>query len=439
MPYPWPRRWPSSSGWRGFGSLTDLLSPPVRCGYRNGIALLILVSQVPKLCGFSTDADGVVDVHQLARGLADGEDERYGAGARRRGARHDPRGAALDVERPRAARGDGGRDRARPGSASTNTALPSSAICHRAYPASTSDARSQRPRVAARRRGRDRLRLLRRHEHALTDLRHARSLRRGAQPGARPTTRRRQRRRRVVPGVPGRAAAPPGTPVAEAAAGARTQLTGVVGGGDNPRAARVLPSLFSQPPVSRCSPPSSSPPPLGLIEIRGSSTWPARARREMVVSPSPSPGGGARRDRGDRDRDRYLACGVHQPGVGPHSADLVRVDGVKGYHDCERHPEGHQVPGWRCSGSTHRSSSPTPTSSKARVTLSTLIVPVRARTAAALVTGCTRIASRIPEWARGLGEPSASERLGAGWGWRPVRRRTWGRPWPPYARPGRTR
>jgi MFS superfamily sulfate permease-like transporter len=29
----------------------------------------------------------------------------------------------------------------------------------------------------------------------------------------------------------------------------------------------------------------------------------------------------------------------------PHSARLVRVDGVKGYHDSERHPEGKSIPG----------------------------------------------------------------------------------------------
>ena len=29
----------------------------------------------------------------------------------------------------------------------------------------------------------------------------------------------------------------------------------------------------------------------------------------------------------------------------PHTAELVRVDGLKGYHDIERHPEGTRVPG----------------------------------------------------------------------------------------------
>ncbi|HEX2470804.1 MAG TPA: sulfate permease [Candidatus Limnocylindrales bacterium] len=42
------------------GLLTDLLSKPIRIGYLNGIALTVVVSQLPKLFGFSTDAGGVV-------------------------------------------------------------------------------------------------------------------------------------------------------------------------------------------------------------------------------------------------------------------------------------------------------------------------------------------------------------------------------------------
>ena len=42
------------------GLLTDLLSKPIRIGYLNGIALTVVVSQLPKLFGFSTNADGVV-------------------------------------------------------------------------------------------------------------------------------------------------------------------------------------------------------------------------------------------------------------------------------------------------------------------------------------------------------------------------------------------
>ncbi len=43
------------------GFVADLLSSEVRVGYLNGLAITIIVGQLPKLFGFSTDADGFVD------------------------------------------------------------------------------------------------------------------------------------------------------------------------------------------------------------------------------------------------------------------------------------------------------------------------------------------------------------------------------------------
>ena len=43
------------------GFVADLLSKEVQVGYMNGLAITILVGQLPKLFGFSTDADGFVD------------------------------------------------------------------------------------------------------------------------------------------------------------------------------------------------------------------------------------------------------------------------------------------------------------------------------------------------------------------------------------------
>ena len=40
------------------GFITELLSKPIRYGYMNGIALTVLISQVPKLLGFSIEGDG---------------------------------------------------------------------------------------------------------------------------------------------------------------------------------------------------------------------------------------------------------------------------------------------------------------------------------------------------------------------------------------------
>jgi high affinity sulfate transporter 1 len=50
-----------AAGVARLGFIADLLSRPTQIGYMNGLALTILIGQLPKLCGFSTDADGVVD------------------------------------------------------------------------------------------------------------------------------------------------------------------------------------------------------------------------------------------------------------------------------------------------------------------------------------------------------------------------------------------
>lgn len=55
------------------GFLTDLLSRPIRIGYMNGIAIVILAGQVPTLLGFAVDARDVTgEIAGLVRGIADG-------------------------------------------------------------------------------------------------------------------------------------------------------------------------------------------------------------------------------------------------------------------------------------------------------------------------------------------------------------------------------
>ena len=50
----------TAAGLARLGFITELLSKPIRYGYMNGIALTIMLSQIPKLLGFSVKADGPV-------------------------------------------------------------------------------------------------------------------------------------------------------------------------------------------------------------------------------------------------------------------------------------------------------------------------------------------------------------------------------------------
>jgi high affinity sulfate transporter 1 len=47
-----------AAGLARLGFITELLSKPIRYGYMNGIALTVMLSQVPKLFGFSVDSNG---------------------------------------------------------------------------------------------------------------------------------------------------------------------------------------------------------------------------------------------------------------------------------------------------------------------------------------------------------------------------------------------
>ena len=49
-----------AAGLARLGFITELLSKPIRYGYMNGIALTVLLSQIPKLLGFSVTANGPI-------------------------------------------------------------------------------------------------------------------------------------------------------------------------------------------------------------------------------------------------------------------------------------------------------------------------------------------------------------------------------------------
>ena len=56
------------------GFVTELLSKPIRYGYMNGIALTVLISQLPKLFGFSIDSDGPMrDLLVIAESIMAGQ------------------------------------------------------------------------------------------------------------------------------------------------------------------------------------------------------------------------------------------------------------------------------------------------------------------------------------------------------------------------------
>ncbi len=58
-----------AAGFARLGFVTELLSKPIRYGYMNGIALTVILSQIPKLLGFSVKADGPL---RQAWGIAEG-------------------------------------------------------------------------------------------------------------------------------------------------------------------------------------------------------------------------------------------------------------------------------------------------------------------------------------------------------------------------------
>jgi high affinity sulfate transporter 1 len=64
----------TAAGIARLGFVADLISKPTIIGYMNGLALTILVGQLPKLFGFSVDGDGLrAELTGFVTGLADGE------------------------------------------------------------------------------------------------------------------------------------------------------------------------------------------------------------------------------------------------------------------------------------------------------------------------------------------------------------------------------
>jgi high affinity sulfate transporter 1 len=68
------------AGLFGLGFVTELLSKPIRYGYMNGIALAVLISQLPKLLGFSIESSGPLrDLTEITRAVLQGKSNWAGA------------------------------------------------------------------------------------------------------------------------------------------------------------------------------------------------------------------------------------------------------------------------------------------------------------------------------------------------------------------------
>ena len=125
-----------AGGLARFGFLTELLSMPVRLGYLMGIAVTVIVAQLPKLFGFSADVGGPSSrrVRDFVQRLDETNTTALAIGVGVAGA--DPRPAPRRAEGPgrlpRGRRRDGGGRRARP----RRSSCPSSATCPRACPRS---------------------------------------------------------------------------------------------------------------------------------------------------------------------------------------------------------------------------------------------------------------------------------------------------------------
>jgi high affinity sulfate transporter 1 len=325
------------------GFVADLLSTPVRYGYVNGIALTVFVSQLPKLFGFSTDGDDLISVTRgFVEGVRDGDTILWalvlGVGALvlilvvRWLAPAWP-GTLAAVLAGMATVAALGLSDEIPVVGELPQGLPtpawpdvSAGTVAELFPAalgiafiSFADTSVLSRTFALRTRsnvdpGRELV--------ALGSVNVASGFFQGF----------------AVSGSSSR------TPVAEEA-GARTQVTGLVGAAGVTLLIVLAPGLFRDLPSSVLAAVVIAAS-LRLVELHGVARLARIRRSEFLLSLVAFAGValfGAIVGVG-------LAVGLSLLDVmrrawRPHTAELVRVDGLKGYHDVERHPEGRRVPG----------------------------------------------------------------------------------------------
>ena len=328
------------------GFLTDLLSAPVRQGYLNGIALIIVVSQLPRLFGFSASGDSVVEQGgAFVTGVRDGETNTVAAGDRASPAWPSSSACGIAGRACRASSSrSSGRRSCRPPSISR---LRAGIVGRRAAPGRSAAAQpaAARPERHPRRRAgrvRDRPRRRDRHEHPVAAF----SSRRGeevdqdrellALGGANLAT-------GLFTGMPVSSSSSR-TPVAEAA-GAQTQMTSIVAAIAIGVGLVAAPGILADLPTATLAAVVIAAG-LSLVDVGsiarlwrvGSSEfWLALASFLGVALIGVIEG-------------VFLAVALSllafiRRSWWPHDAVLGRADGVKGYHDLTYYPEARQIPG----------------------------------------------------------------------------------------------
>ncbi len=185
------------------GFVTELLSKPIRYGYMNGVAAVVLINQLPKLFGFSIDSEGPLrNLAAFAMGVVRRPDELDHVLRRRRDtcgdhAAQEQQAAAWNPDRRR--RRDPRRRRC--GSRDARRRRHPRSVAARIAGVCDSVDRLRRHRTHRDRRLRRGARVVCRHQRVVAHLRSAHRHVRRPQPGDR-RARRRKSRRRIFPGLP---------------------------------------------------------------------------------------------------------------------------------------------------------------------------------------------------------------------------------------------